>query len=137
MTTPVEAKDIIFSIFKDAWDAAGFYVVWSDLPNAKPPSARVWARVTIRHATGRQTTLGGGSPGARQYTSEGTVFVQVFAPVGDGSTACDEAATVALEAYRNARNPKVWFRDVKMNEVGTSGSDEQINVTATFSYDAR
>ena len=129
--TPNEAVDIIFGIFKAVWDPRP--AIYSDVGGKIPTSEGVWARATIRHAVGSQSSLGG--IGSRKFTDKGTVIVQVFAPVGDGSTACYEAARLVQNAYRDARNPSVWFRDVRMNEIGASGAFEQINVLATFSYD--
>lgn len=130
-----QAIDIILGIFKAAWDPLAFPAVYDDLPDNKPTSETVWARATIRHADGRQASLSG-AHATRRYKAVGTVFVQVFAPVGDGSTACYEAAKVVLDAYRDARNPDVWFRDVRLKEIGNGkGAFTQINVEATFSYD--
>lgn len=129
--TPNEARDIILGIFKDVWDPRP--AIYDDVGGKIPTSEGAWARATIRHANGNQASLGG--IGSRRFREEGTVIVQVFAPVGDGSTACYEAARLVQNAFRDARDPVVWFRDVRMNEIGSSGSFEQINVLATFSYD--
>jgi len=129
--TPDQARDIILGVFKAAWDPRP--AVYDDVPGTIPTGEIVWARATIRHATASQTLAG--EVGTRRFTEEGTVIVQVFAPVGDGSTACYAAAREVQNAFRDARNSDVWFRDVRMNEVGTEGAFVQINVLATFSYD--
>lgn len=129
-----EARDIMLAVFKAAWDPTGNPVFWTDVPGKKPPSERVWARVTIRHATGHQGSLKGAA-GTQRWNRTGTIFVQVFAPVGDGSTAGYTAAQIVVNAYQAARNPDVWFRNVRMNEVGASGAFEQFNVLVDFSYD--
>lgn len=129
-----EARDIILKVFKDAWDPTGFPVTWTDVPGSAPTSETVWARATIRHATGAQASLAGEN-GARRWARTGTVYIQVFAPVGDGSKAGYEAAQIVVNAFQASRHENVWFRDVRMNEVGTSGAFEQLNVLATFSYD--
>lgn len=131
--TPLQARDIIFRVFKTAWDTTGYSAVWDDKNGEKPTSEEPWARATIQHAIGGQASLAGAS-GTRRYTEEGTLFVQVFAPVGDGSTECYELATLVRNAYRDAKE-SVWFRDVRIEEQGTSGAFTQINVMATFSYD--
>ena len=132
--TPEQAVDAILDIFKAAWDPTGFAAVYGDKPGTKPPSEALWARATIQHATGDQSSLAG-ETGTRRYTEEGTLTVQVFAPVGDGSTECYRAATLVRDAYRDARHPNVWFRNARIQEVGASGAFDQINVLATFSYD--
>ena len=133
--TPAEAKDVILGIFKTVWDTPTPRIaVYSDLPGTKPASNVVWARAIVQHAEGRQSSLAGVS-GTRRFTDEGTFFIQVFAPVGDGSTACLAAAREVQDAYRDAKHPNVWFRDVKLREVGADGTFYQINVSGTFSYD--
>jgi hypothetical protein len=129
--TPIEARDIILGIFKAVWDPR--LALYTDVPGQVPTGEVVWARATIKHATGRQTSLGG--PAGKKYTDRGTVFVQVFAPVGDGSTACYAAAQEVRNAFRDANHPDVWFTNARLNEVGSAGGFDQINVTATFSYD--
>lgn len=129
-----EARDYILGVFKGVWDTTGFPAAWTDVPGSAPGSETVWARATIRHATGRQASLAGEN-GPRRYSRGGTVFIQVFAPVGDGSKAGYEAAQLVVNAYQAARHPNIWFRDVRMNEVGKDGAFEQLNVLATFSYD--
>jgi hypothetical protein len=129
-----EARDIILGFFKAAWDPTGFPAVYTDVPGSVPTSETVWARATIRHATGNQGSLAG-DQATRRWNRTGTVFIQVFAPVGDGSKAGYDAAQLVVNAFQAARHPNVWFRDVRMNEAGTSGAFEQLNVLATFSYD--
>jgi hypothetical protein len=129
-----EARDTILGIVKAAWSLTGYPIVWSDVPGEIPTSETVWARATIRHATGRQGSLHGAN-NTRRWNRTGTIFVQVFAPVGDGSTAGYIAAQSMADALQAAKDPDVWFRNVRMNEVGTSGAFEQLNVLADFSYD--
>lgn len=129
-----DAIDIILQIFKDAWDPTGYLAIYDDQTGEIPTSETPWARATIKHATGGQSSLSGSS-GTKRFTETGTVFVQVFTPVGDGSTACYQLATLVRDGYRDARDPQVWFKNVLLNEVGISGAFRQINVQATFSYD--
>lgn len=128
-----EARDYINKVFKDVWPLA-YPVRWTDVPGDTPTGNTVWARVIIRHADGRQSSLADDT-GQKRWLREGTVFIQVFAPVGDGSAAGYDAAQLVVNAYQAAKHCNVWFRNVRMNEVGNSGSFEQINVLATFSYD--
>jgi len=128
----IEARDIIFGFFKDVWDPRE--AVYGDIPGKIPPSESTWARVSIKHVIGGQSSLSGES-GTRRFTNQGTVFFQIFAPVGDGSTACYTAAQEVLDAFREAQHPDVWFRDAKLVEVGADGAFNQINVSVTFSYD--
>lgn len=133
--TADEARDQILQVFKDAWDPTGFVATYTDVAGEVPPSQSVWARAIVRHATGGQSTLSGPINGCVRQTYGGTVYVQVFAPVGDGSTSAYDAAQIVLNAYKASHAKNVWFRDVRINEVGTRGAFEQINVLAEFTYD--
>ena len=135
-----DGKDACLQVFKDAWDPTGFPAIYSDVANTQSdtgdtPSANVWARATIRHADGFQSSLTGPLEGKKRHTNIGTVIIQVFGTQGDGSTAAYDAAQTVATAYRKAPSGPVWFRRVRINEIGTSGTYNQINVSADFSYD--
>lgn len=132
--TPEAAKDAMLDVFKAAWDTTGFPAVYDDKPGNKPTSETVWARATIQHGDSFQSSIAGAA-GQRRYTDTGFVFVQVFAPVGDGSTACLQAAQLVRNAYQDSRHPNVWFRNVRLKEVTDKGAFVSINVEAAFSYD--
>lgn len=130
-----EARDEMAGIFYAAWKVlAPAPVVWTDLPGDVPDVETEWARVTIRHHTGGQASLAG-EDGARRWERAGTLFVQVFAPVGDGSTRAYAAAQIVANAFQDVRGTRVWFRNVRINEIGASGAFEQINVLIDFTYD--
>lgn len=134
--TAAQARDLILGVFKSAWDLTGFPATYTDVAGSVPNSETVWARVTIRHSTGKQSSLIGGLgvSGVTRYTNRGFVWVQVFAPAGDGSVAGYGASQAVLSAYRKASN-EVLFRDVALNEAGTDGAFERFDVKAFFEYD--
>lgn len=132
MTTD-EARDVIFAVFKAAWDGTGFPATYSDVPGSVPASETVWARVTLRHTSRRQSSLLGGL-GVKRYTARGFVWVQIFAPVGDGSVAGYTAAQTVLNAFTDA-STAVLFRDVVATEAGNEGAFERFDVKAFFEYD--
>jgi hypothetical protein len=129
-----EARDIIFAIVKKAWDETGFPMEYSDISGKVPDNETVWARSSIRHATGNQASLSGDGD-VRRWNRTGTLFVQVYAPIGDGYNAGYTASQIVVNALQKSRHPELWFRDVRMNEIGESGAFEQFNVLATFDYD--
>lgn len=131
--TADEARDEMLAVFKAAWDttAAAGNVSYSDKPATA--SAGGWARVTVRHASGRQATLAN-AMGAKRYRQSGTLWVQVYAPVGDGMLLAYSLAQTVVNAYRSARGT-VWYRNTRLQEVGSSGAFEQINVLTDFTYD--
>lgn len=133
--TITQARDEISTLFKVAWDATGYLVIWDDVGQPAPTDRSPWARFTIRHYDGAQATLANHS-GQRRYRRSGTIFVQLFAPTGEGLSTLDEMAIVAMRAFEGKSTAGgVWFRDVRLREVGVDGNWQQANVMADFEYD--
>lgn len=129
-----QATDYILSVFKTAWDTTGNPAVYDDV-GGKPPSTKTtWARATVQHATGGQAALSG-EVGTKKFGRTGAVIVQIFSPQGDGKNAGLVAAQVVVNAFQDSRHSNIWFRNVRMNEVGSSGAFSQLNVLATFNYE--
>lgn len=130
----IQAKDLMLGVFKTVWDAyPGSPVAeYTDIPGGPPTVDKLWARATVKHATGAQTSLGG--LGGRRFTASGIVWVQVFAPAGDGSTGALTAAQAIVDAYRTARLD-VWFRNVGLVEMGGDGAFSRVDVKGEFYYD--
>lgn len=124
-----QARDAMFSIFNEVWQPR--HAVWTDLPSDIPESG-VWARVTLRHENGEQASLTGGI-GTILYDNTGTLFIQVFTPIGQGSTENYDLCDMLVSAYRKA-NKETWFRNVRMQEVGSTGNFQQHNVLIDFTY---
>lgn len=133
--TPEAAVDEMLAVFKAAWDTTGFgaRVAWTDVPSAVPSGEQPWARVTVQHALGRQTSLAGAN-GVKRHTHTGTLWVQVFGPMGNGNVTAYGLAKTVLDAYRTARG-SVWYRNQRLREAGSSGAFQQINVLVDFTYD--
>lgn len=132
-----EAYDDILTIFKAAWDPTGYNAVY---PNTKgsadvPTTTAPWARLVVQHSPGGQSTLSGAT-GAQRFDREGLLFVQVFIPSGEGLSEAYALAKIIADAYEGASTPNaVWFRNVRVNEIGPSGSWYQVNVVVEFIYD--
>lgn len=129
-----EARDVICGIFFQAWKPLGFPVVWTDVPSEVPTGQTVWSRVVIRHEWAEQGSLGD-FQGKKRWDRSGTVFCQIFSPVGEGSKTLYDVAQIVVDAFQASRHPNVWFRNIQLNEAGSDGAFEQINVTANFQYD--
>lgn len=135
-----DGKDHALEVFKAVWDLTSYPAVYTG--TARPadtdgdsPSVNAWARATIRHADGFQSSLTGPLEELKRFTNIGTVFIQIFGKAGDGSTLAYDLAQIVATAYRKSRNNPVWFRRVRINEIGTRGPYEQVNVLANFTYD--
>lgn len=131
--TPLQARNEILAIFKAAWDTTGYTALYPDVGGI-PPDNAPWARVTLRHVTGEQASLASAAS-IKKWTQEGILTVQVFAPQGDGMTKVYQLSNTVLNAYRDATDGSVWYRNHRIKEAGGSGAFEQVNVTVEFSYD--
>ncbi len=135
-----EAVDDILTMFKDAWDTTGFGVIYENVVAAEgstvpPTSTDPWARVMVRHVTGNQSSLSGGL-GTQRYTRTGVLIVQIFVPVGEGLSQALQLGKIVADAYEGKASPlQVWFRNVRVNEVGPDGDWYQVNTIANFTYD--
>ena len=133
-----EARDAIYQPLMDAWVAQSLdtsLIYFPDRPGETPASVPIWARATLRHDDGRQASLTGAINGLKRLRSTGVLTIQVFCPVGQGSNPAYDAAEVIRDAYFKAQHPKVWFRRVRLIEIGSRGAYDQINVLANFTYD--
>ncbi len=127
-----EARDLIFKVFNNVWNPA-YPVRWPDQPGDIPGTETPWARVTLRHTNGQQASLSG-EVGTKLYTNSGTLFIQVFTPIGGDMVDGYTLAQQVTNAYRDAKLD-VWFRNTRMKEIGASGAFQQINVLTDFQYD--
>lgn len=130
-----EAKNEILDIFKAAWDPTGYPVHYEAVREDRSTDQNPWAVVTLQHAAGFQSTLNGAN-GTRTFTRLGFVTVQIFKPSGKGLQEAYDLAKVVSDAFEGTATPGgVWFRDVRLNEVGRDGEFFQMNVVAEFRYD--
>lgn len=91
-----------------------------------------WARVTVRHSTGRAAALGNDL-----HRRTGNVFVEVRVPFSDGSayTLCQRLAAVAQKAYEKRADAGVSFTSSALQERGREGTWYRIDVQAAFRWD--
>lgn len=130
-----QARDEIYTLGHTAWSAANDYpLLFEDLPGDPPKTATPWARLSLRHESGRQETLS--NPlGNKLFERRGVLIVQVFAVRGKGLQSADRLAKVFMDAYEGKSTPGgVWFRNARYREVGPDGNWYQVNVTADFVY---
>ncbi len=133
--TPIQARDEMLAVFLAMWTVTGYPVVWTDVPGSVPSTETPWSRVVLRHATGAQSTLAD-STGSRNYTATGTLWVQLFTPIGQGGSRGYELAESVLDAFRNASG-SVWYRNARFKELPDDGAFSRINCLIDFTYDKR
>lgn len=135
MTTLVEAKQIILDAFVLGW-AAQTPVFITGEDHDDPPIDAPFVRITIRHFTRNQETLGG--TGARKFEAAGSIVVQVFAPLDEGTTPADNLASnvqAILEAKTlTGAGTEVHTNSATITEIGETDDGYQINVSTSFYY---
>jgi hypothetical protein len=140
----IQARDEIFSLIRNYFNSQGSTVpiLWQGIPIDKPPDtsdlsyAAGYARATVLHSGGRQSTLGGKS--GTRFDRSGVVIIQCFGPIGIGKglTNAEQIATMALDALEGKTTPGgIWFRNCRPNDIGPADGWFQINVVAEFLYD--
>lgn len=127
-----QASDEIHTLAKAAWDPSGYELHYEGVRTEKPADADPWATITIRHVTGQQRTLGISN---RLFERNGMVIFQIFIPSGNGLQVLYQLAKLFTDAFEGISSPSgVWFRNVRINEVGRDGQFHQLNVLVDFEY---
>lgn len=133
--TFAEANDSILKLFKDAWDLTTWSVDYENVSGELPTGTDPWARVTLRHFGGRNSSLAG-ALGTQRFDRSGTLAVQIFVPTGEGLSEAFALAKIVADAYEGQSTTNgVWFRNVRVNEIGPDGDWFQVNVLVDFTYD--
>lgn len=128
-----EAVDDIQSVLKNAWDATGHKMFFESVRDQRETDNSAWATSTIRHGAGTQDSLGG--VGHRSFLRSGVLIVQIFTHVGNGLQESYQLAKVITDAFEGKSSPNgVWFRRVRINEIGKDGMFQQLNVAIEFEY---
>lgn len=131
--TYAQAFDEINIMLKEVWDPTGHQLFYEDVRDQKSTDKSPWATVVVRHAAGQQDTLGG--RGNRSFLRLGVLIVTINTPSGSGLSEAYALAKVVSDAYEGASSPNgVWFRNVRINELGRDGTFYQTNVLVDFEY---
>lgn len=128
-----EAIDDMQKMVLDAWGPTGHEIFWESVEADRETDDTAWAISNIRHVSGRQENLGG--IGNRSFLRTGIIFLQIFTRVGNGLQESYQLAKVMADAFEGRSSPNgVWFRNVRINEVGKDGTFSQTTVTIEFQY---
>lgn len=125
----------MYALFTTAWNASagGRTLIYDDFKGKTPDGPDAWARITVRHNGGGQITMAGA--GKNRYNRTGTLYVNLFAPPGDGLRALDPLTKIALDAFEGKTVSGIWFRKCQVRELGIVQGWNQTNVLINFSYD--
>lgn len=103
---------------------------FDNIVETTPPTSTPWARVTVRHTPGDHVL------GNTRFTRRGVVVTQLFTPLGDGLSQASDQAKIVVNGFGGEATPNgIWFRDVRLIDVGPEASWRQENVLAFFAYD--
>lgn len=133
--TFAQARDEMIAQVNTPWKLANptLPLLFDDRKGDKPTRG-AWARVSIRHNRGEQETLAG-PIGNRMFFRDGLITVEVYTPQGDGLSKADELAKICADAFEGKSTPNgVWFRRVRIREIGPDQAWYQVNVIAEFTY---
>lgn len=135
MTTLNEAKQAILNRFSAMTSLAA--ADWARDNETYDPGDRLtpnapWARVSIRHTSGAQGSLG--RPGNRKFNARGTVFVQIMTTSDSGTSAGDLLAQETRDIFRGTSFDGLRFTNVDIREVPEGGSWWVTLVEAPFDY---
>jgi hypothetical protein len=131
--TYVDAVNDINKMMKTAWDTTGYDIHWDDVRTDRSLTNDSWAVFVIRHATGTQDNLGG--LGNRNFVRTGTAIASIFTPTGNGLSNSYLLAKVVADAYEGKSSDNgVWFRDVRIQEIGRESQFYHLNVFIDFEY---
>lgn len=145
MTTQAEARKEIIDLFRAAWEAnptsAAVPLAFDDVEFTKPSGedangrALPWARISVRHFTEEQDTIG--APGNRRYLSEGEVTIEIYVAPGGGHQLGDTLSRIAKLPFRGS-TLGVWFPSpVRPREIGMDASWFRRDVVARFKYEEK
>jgi len=146
MTTDyISAVDQMFALFNAAFSASAPAIVgympdvrWQGIDEGTTPDAsKFWCRVSQQTVIEEQSTIADEN-GKRRYTADGLLFVQLFCPISDveAMEKGRKLAVIARNAFRGkATSGKVWFRNVRINELPKEESAYRFNVVAEYEYD--
>ncbi|WP_363324460.1 phage tail terminator-like protein [uncultured Roseibium sp.] len=94
-----------------------------------PTSGQPWVRISIRTQESTRRNIGSS---VKNYDFSGNVFVQIFAPLGEGLGDAYAIADTVDEIFRNVETEHIRFRSPSASPVGESSSWYQVNATVPF-----
>ena len=104
---------IVESRFATAWGATT--AVAYDNVNFTPTAGASWVAIKLREGPSKKITLGSGAQVRRTL---GTIFVEIFTPVGTGSSACRGYVDSVKAIFRDYRASGLHCHESSSNVIG-------------------
>lgn len=143
-----DTRDEINTLFSTAWSAKSAAVVgyipeirWQGVQyRSTPDGSKFWVRLSKQTIFEEQATFSDcvEEPGKKRYTASGLIFVQLFCPKSETRSfkLGERLSKIARNAFRGKTTPgKIWFRNVRINEIDPEELYNRFNVVAEFEYD--
>lgn len=131
--TQAEAAGEMQAMVWAVWEPTGNEMHWESVRDERSADESPWASTFIRHGPSRQVTFG--PVGSRIFEREGTVMMNTFAPIGKGLSESYAMAKILADAFEGKSSPGgVWFKNVRINEIGREGQFMQFSALADFTY---
>lgn len=128
-----QANDDILKMITNAWAVTGNKIYFESVQDDRQTDTLPFCKVWIRHASGGQRTLGG--KGARIFERRGFVRIEVYSRITNGLQESYQLAKVAGDAYEGRSSDNgVWFRRVRISEMGKDGIFNRVDVIVDFEY---
>lgn len=127
------ANDDIQKMITEAWSTTGFKMFYESVKEEQDSGTEPFIRVWVRHTSGAQRTLAGGE--GRLFGRSGFVRVEVYSRITKGLQESYQLAKVVADAYEGKSSDNgVWFRRVRITEMGKDGIFNRVDVIADFDY---
>lgn len=128
-----QATDDINAMMKTVADNESIDVHWANRKTHRSMSEDSFVEFIIRHSGGQQDTLGG--LGNRSFIRVGIAVARVFTQTGKGLSSAYALAKSIVDAYEGVHSPNgVWFRNVRIQEMGVDGNFFELQVLIEFEY---
>lgn len=130
--TPAEAIDDINGMILTAVGSTA-EILWDDVEKPREKTEDPFIRFANRHAGGRQVTFG--PIGQRMFERDGVSIASIYTPTGNGLSDSYALVKTIMDAFDGKHSPNgVWFKNVRLQEIGSEGAFHQMNVLFEFSY---
>jgi hypothetical protein len=130
-----QAVDEIHELWQAAWEETGYDFFYDEIADDRSATNDPFAYFMVRHSLGQQASISGGN-GFAMYERRGNAITQIFTPTAKGLPERYQLSKVVSDAFEGKSTPGgVWFRNLRINEIGREGQFFQTNVTVEFLYD--
>jgi len=134
--TTAEAEEAIVEQFASAWNAAHSSIDFClENESFTPDSDKPWLRVTVQPQARVQESMG--PVGGRNFLSLGTVYVQVFTPLDEGTAQNRQLCDAVKDCFEGISlgGGSLRLYAAAVRAIGPDDKWYMSNVATTFDFD--